>query len=972
MNAERFRRIETIFAEAADLPTGELTRYLEEACADDEQVKHDVRALIAQHDPRSTFLEPPNPASGGSARQIVGARVGRYVITRVIASGGMGTVYEAEQHRPSRRVALKVMQASLASESARRRFEFESQILGLLRHPNVAQIFEAGVYEDMGGAVPFFAMELIEGATSLTAYVARRRTEGGGDAAGDAGGDESGAGSLKGRLPEHVSGGVLRGGGPSAPPPGTREEIDTILGTFLQACAAVQHGHQQGVIHRDLKPANILVDATGVVKVIDFGVARVIRQGRDETPTLSEPGRVIGTLAYMSPEQVGQRVTDSHIGDISSLVDQRATPPGGTLSSLAGEIDIRTDVYSLGIVLYEMLCGASPYDVRSKALGDAAAIIQFQPPVRPSSLNALLRGDLETILLKALEKDRERRYQSVEAFARDIERYRRLEPIDARPPTSLYQIRLFTRRHRALVFAVGVIAAVLVIATSVSLWFAARASVKAAEAEKSRLRAQRTADYLEGALASANPWFPPVIPKNDELADYEPWDEWQHSPWPYAGMPGRAANTIDVLWAAAQRVSEEFGDDPLTRARLSDSLGWTLARMLTTETHPRQADMSILSERLLREALRIRREELGPRDEETLRTMMRLAEFLDYRPGGLAEGERLYDEAWRTCRELYGGTDPRTLHALRSWANNVAFYQQRLSDAMARMKAELGRAVEPGSNASAAELVTLAYYGYVMHYVDAAEGKRITEDAYARLTAAVGRQNVRTAYAGRYLTNILMDLGDAAGAERVSLDTHAAEAAFFGTESLEAAYRLKSHVETLIAQQKWRDAIAPAKHAMGVFNGVRGPVHWDTVNAQWTYSVALYMSGEDAAESERHALEVYDKAVALEGAAGYHTLTFALRLIDAGLDGRKLNDVLGFIVKQEEIIVSTPARHAFLGLLTTFHAECLNMMNRSIESIEVFDRVSRAAERNGASEATLGELRQRMLRHVAEVLMFEW
>lgn len=593
-------------------------------------------------------------------------------------------------------------------------------------------------------------------------------------------------------------------------------------------------------------------------------------------------------------------------------------------------------------------------------------MIREQVPRRLSGFNKTLRGDVETIALKALEKDRERRYQSVESLARDLERFRRMEPIDARPPTALYQVRMFARRNRALVGAAGAIAGVLVLATGVSTWFSARASVKAREAEQARQRAQRTAEYLEGVLASANPWFPPAIPADGVLADYEPWDEWQHSPWPYAGMPGHAANTLDVLWAAAQRVSTEFADDPLTRARLSDSLGWTLARLLSTEQHPLSAKMSTLAEQLLREALRIRREELGAEDERTLRTLLRLAEFLDYRPGGAAEAERYYEEAWGACRRVYGPLDPRTLHALRSLTNNVAFYRGRYDDAVKRMREELEPVMAAPPSPTAASLVTLAYYGYVLSLSDGPEGRRLAVGAYDRLAGELGRHDVRTAYAGRYVTMVLLEAGEALAATRVAQDTYEAEAVFFGPESLEAAHRLGACSRALTTQGLWRDAVEPSRHAFRIFTGIRGPSASDTVNAQWTYSVVLWFAGERLDESERLAMDVYNRLVISDGEGALSTLGCALQISSAALFGPRLGEALAFIDRQRGLIESDPSRFEFLGPVTTCRARCLARLGRDAESFAAFDQAIRLAAQALGHEQTVVDLRERMLAHLLE------
>ncbi|MHC5114438.1 MAG: protein kinase domain-containing protein [Planctomycetota bacterium] len=318
--------------------------------------------------------------------------IGGCRLKRVIASGGMGTVYEAVQEHPRRTVAVKVMKHGVTSRSALRRFETESQILGRLRHPNIAQVHEAGTHEGGGGTVPFFVMEYIPNAMPITRYARER--------------------SL-----------------------GTRERLEL----FEQVCAAIHHGHQKGIIHRDLKPGNVLVDADGNVKIIDFGVARATDSDLAVTTLQTDVGQLLGTLQYMSPEQVE---ADPHA------------------------IDARSDVYALGVVLYELLCDRLPYDVSRMAIFEATRVIREDPPSKLSSFNKHLRGDIETLVMKAVEKDRGRRYQSADAMRLDIERYLNDEPILAQPPTFGYMLarrsEAFLHRH-PIVSYLGVVAVVCVL-----------------------------------------------------------------------------------------------------------------------------------------------------------------------------------------------------------------------------------------------------------------------------------------------------------------------------------------------------------------------------------------------------------------------------------------------------------------------------------------------------------------------------
>ena len=312
------------------------------------------------------------------------SEIGRYKILSIIASGGMGVVYEAMQEAPRRRVALKVIKAGAASKMALHRFEFESQILAKLRHPNIAQIYEAGTWESEQGTAPFFAMEYIPGRKGLIEYA------------------DSNDLSMKERL-----------------------EL------FSKICDAVHHGHQKAVIHRDLKPDNILVDSSGEPKIIDFGVARATDADLTVTTMQTTMGQLIGTLQYMSPEQC------------------EADPD---------LIDTRSDVYALGVILFQLLSGKLPYDLRRQAIHEAVRVIKDQRPDSMSTLNMTLKGDVDTITMKALEKERDRRYQSAAELAGDIHHFLNSEPIIARPLSMTYQISLFTKKYKRTCAAVVLLA----------------------------------------------------------------------------------------------------------------------------------------------------------------------------------------------------------------------------------------------------------------------------------------------------------------------------------------------------------------------------------------------------------------------------------------------------------------------------------------------------------------------------------
>jgi predicted Ser/Thr protein kinase len=424
--------VEALFQQATELDPAQRGAFLDEQCAGDLDLRSAVEQLLrfdieAESEPE--FLRSPGayvraalplPAEPGPP-----AYIGRYRVVRRHGEGGMGTVYEAEQDNPRRLVALKVIRAGRVSADFLNRFKHEAQILGRLQHPGIAQVYEAGRGED---GQPFFAMEFIHG-TPLDEYARDRDLD--------------------------------------AP---ARLEL------LAKVCEAVQHAHDKGVIHRDLKPANILVDPCGQPKVLDFGVARVTDADVLSTSSQTQTGQLLGTLRYMSPEQLAAR-------------------PSG--------LDRRSDVYALGVILFELLAHRLPYHLDHLPGHEAARVIQHQEPSRLGSIDKLYRGDLEIIVAKALEKEKTRRYASAGDLASDIGRYLRGEAILARPASALYKLRKFARRNSALVAGISGIFAALLVGTVVSILFALRAHENARAAERARLEANRARDAALAARAAA-------------------------------------------------------------------------------------------------------------------------------------------------------------------------------------------------------------------------------------------------------------------------------------------------------------------------------------------------------------------------------------------------------------------------------------------------------------------------------------
>ncbi len=376
-----------------------------------------------------TFFGTDLEASFEEPQLDPGTRLGDVTIVRFLAEGGMGRVYEGLQDSPHRTVAVKLLRADVRSKTAGKRFLHEVETLGRLTDPGVARIFSTGVYQVAGASLPFFVMEYVEEAQSITAYA--------------------------------TANGLT---------------VTQRLQLFLKACQAVAHGHLKGVVHRDLKPGNMLVDRYGQPKVIDFGIATSIGGDTTLTTMHTDPRNLIGTLRYMSPEQI----------DGSNA-----------------EIDTRTDVYALGLVLYELLAGKPAYDTAGKAIHQVAGIIRESSPTPLAAIDRSLRGDVSTIVATCLEKDRTRRYSSAVELAADIERHLGGEPIAATSPGLLTSLSRLARRHRLAAAIAATVAAAIVVTSAGIAVFAVRANAARREAVQFAHQAGRERDRADAEAAAS-------------------------------------------------------------------------------------------------------------------------------------------------------------------------------------------------------------------------------------------------------------------------------------------------------------------------------------------------------------------------------------------------------------------------------------------------------------------------------------
>jgi len=756
---ENLRRI---FDLAISAPAEERGAILDRECAGDVSLRERLVAMLAGAEDENflatptveaaetTDLSPDAEASQRAAdmaatlRERPGTRIGPYKLLQLIGEGGFGSVFLAEQERPvARKVAFKIIKLGMDTRQVIARFEAERQALALMDHPNIARVLDAGATET---GRPYFVMDLVKG-DPIAEYCDKNNL-------------------------------------------GIEERLDL----FAQVCLAVQHAHTKGIIHRDIKPSNVLVatvDGRPVAKVIDFGIAKATASKLTEKTLFTEHRQLVGTPEYMSPEQAE-----------------------GSL-----DIDTRTDVYSLGVLLYELLTGTTPFDsrgLRSAAYAEIQRIIREVDPPKPSTrlsqatqtlasvaakrqteprkLNALVRGDLDWIVMKALEKDRARRYETANGLAMDVRRYLSGEAVVAAPPSGAYRVRKFVMRHRGPVIAGSLVAVALVlgvVGTTIGLIDATRQRAAAELARKGegeqRVLAEARLDESEATVQFLDEMLGAVDP----------------------GVQGKDVTVRAVLDEAAKTLSKKFNDRPLVAARLHGTIGRTytgLGVYPSAETH-------------VRDALTIRQRVLGGEHPDTCRAMNDLGAFL-IKNGAHAEAERLLKQAITEHTKLFGASNEITL---QSKDNLATLYSMQIrpneawdlvSEVLKERKATLG-----GENPlTVASMNTLASLDIDLGKFD--ESERLFQEAIEVQSRVQGPEHPSTLDLN---TNLALMYYTAAMAED---ETHPElvaprleKARLLGERTLE--------IKTRVLGPDHQDTLTSISNLSSVYRGLRNHVRAD-------------------------------------------------------------------------------------------------------------------------------------------------
>jgi serine/threonine protein kinase/tetratricopeptide (TPR) repeat protein len=811
------QRLKELFLRAAEIESpAERAAYLERECGNDAELRRKLEALLHAHDDSDSFLAPgptsdPTPTGDeqphAESSDAAGDVIGPYKLLQKLGEGGMGAVWVAEQHQPvKRRVALKLIKPGMDSTQVLRRFEAERQALALMDHTSIAKVFDAGTTTQ---GRPYFVMELVKG-VPITKYC-----------------DEL-------NLP-----------------------IRERLTLFVPVCQAIQHAHQKGIIHRDIKPSNVLVclqDGKPVPKIIDFGIAKATSQRLTDASLYTEVGQVIGTLEYMSPEQA----------ELSAL-----------------DIDTRADVYALGAMLYELLTGTTPLDrrrLKQAALMEVLRLIKEQEPPRPSTrlseskdslpsiaahrhteparLTKEVRGELDWIVMKCLEKDRTRRYETANALARDVERYLTDEPVEACPPSRTYRLGKFARKYRAALSAAAAFVLLLAIAAVVSVALAVRARQAEALAE-TRLeevsKEKARADEESRIAAAVNGFLQKQLLGQADIGN---------QPLTAGGATERNPNVTvrELLDRAAREIEGQFADQPVTEAAIRFTIGdayRALGRYPEAQQH-------------LERAVQLYTAKLGADHPDTLTSKITVA-HLYWDQGQYAKAEPLLKEALQARTAKLGADHPDTLlsknnlaalyHAQVRYAKAEPLYEEALQGQTAKLGAD-----HPNTLSSKNNLGRL--YRAQGQY---AKAEPLLKEALQARTAKLGADHPLTLLSKNNLAGLYEEQGQYAKAEPLYKEALKGRAAKLGADHPDTLDSKNSLATLYLAQGQYAKAEPFLKEALEGQTVKLGADHPHTLISKNNLAV-LYNRQGQYAKAEPLYKEVLESRAAKLGADHPDTL----------------------------------------------------------------------------------------------------
>ncbi|MCI0614033.1 serine/threonine-protein kinase [bacterium] len=768
MSDIHWQKIWDIFYEALDLGPEQRTAFLEKRCANDSELQREVEDLLSAHDASENILNTPPWLSDHDIDigPQLGDEIDSYRLLNKLGEGGTGIVFEAQQFHPiERHVALKLIKAGMDSRDVLRRFGSERQSLALMNHPGIAQVFDAGVSQQ---GHPYFVMELVKG-LPISRF-----------------------------CDEHFF------------------TIEQRIELFRSVCRAVQHAHQKGVIHRDLKPSNVLVEMTDgqpQTKVIDFGIARALHRPTDDQPGFTKIGQLIGTPEYMSPEQAR----------VNNL-----------------DVDTRTDIYSLGVMLYELLIGALPFEADAFRSGDYLEfqrILRDEEPLPPSvrlkklglraeelaskrgldakRLIKKLSGDLDWVVMKALEKNRTRRYDTVGEFNLDLSRYLEQRTVNAHPPRARYRLKKFIARHKVAFIAASASAITLVVAI-------VGITMGLIVANRERQRAETVSQFLQDMLLASQPenargrdttYLQGVLKTASQRVD----TELKNQPEAAASLHFTIALTYKSLglhdeasrhFESALRLRQEHlgKDHELTAETMSElaTLRW-------------QQDDYKKAEALAREALAIQDRIYKPENNNRLFTLNTLGLIMKS-TGRFSEAEKLYREVADIRRRTLGIQNLSTLTSVSNLARLLED-QGRVDEAAKLMREVVDVGVKAQGEDDPFTLVSIDILGVLMRKEGRLnEAEQLHRRALAGCVRVLGEKHVDTLGVRRNLAVLLMEQGKLVEAESELRNALATIVREYGEQTF---YTLSiSHAlgDCLLKQDKKREAEEMYTRALTIGN----------------------------------------------------------------------------------------------------------------------------------------------------------